>query len=39
MVAAQLLPDALRTSPPAPVAAALSVAAAAMIALQVLLLG
>ena len=39
MVAAQLLPDALRTSPPASVAAALSVAAAAMIALQVLLLG
>jgi zinc transporter, ZIP family len=39
MVAAQLLPDALRTSPPGPVAAALSIAAAAMIGLQLLLLG
>ena len=39
MVAAQLLPDALRTASPAPVAAATSAAAAAMIGLQVLLLG
>lgn len=39
MVAAQLLPDALRSSSPAPVAAAVSAAAAAMIGLQVLLLG
>jgi ZIP family zinc transporter len=39
MVAAQLIPDALHTSPPGPVAAALSIAAAAMIGLQLLLLG
>ena len=39
MVAAQLLPDALRTSSPIPVAAALSAAAAAMIGLQLVLLG
>jgi zinc transporter, ZIP family len=39
MVTAQLLPDALRTSSPASVAAALGAAAAAMIALQVALLG
>jgi zinc transporter, ZIP family len=39
MVAAQLLPDALRTSSPGSVAAAVAAAAAAMIALQVALLG
>jgi zinc transporter, ZIP family len=39
MVAAQLLPDALRTSSPGSVAAAVTTAAAAMIALQVALLG
>jgi zinc transporter, ZIP family len=39
MVAAQLLPDALRTSSPASVAAAGAAATAAMIALQVALLG
>jgi ZIP family zinc transporter len=39
MVAAQLLPDALRTSSPAFAAAALCIAAAAMIGLQVVLLG
>jgi zinc transporter, ZIP family len=39
MVAAQLLPDALRTSSPAPVAAAVGASAAAMLALQVALLG
>jgi ZIP family zinc transporter len=39
MVAAQLLPDALRTASPAPVAATTSAAAVAMIGLQVLLLG
>ena len=39
MVAAQLLPEALRTSSPASVAAAVGVTAAAMIALQIALLG
>jgi zinc transporter, ZIP family len=39
MVAAQLVPDALRTSSPASVAAAVAAATAAMIALQVALLG
>jgi zinc transporter ZupT len=39
MVAAQLLPDALRTTSPARVAAAASVATAAMVALQIVLLG
>ena len=39
MVAAQLLPDALRTSSRASVAAATGVSAAAMLALQVALLG
>ncbi len=38
MVVAQLLPDALRTTRPLPVAAAIAVSAAAMIALQVALL-
>jgi ZIP family zinc transporter len=38
MVGAQLLPDALRTAAPAQVAAAVGTSAAAMIALQVLLL-
>jgi zinc transporter, ZIP family len=39
MVAAQLVPDALRTSSPGSVAAAVTSAAAAMIALQLALLG
>jgi zinc transporter ZupT len=39
MVAAQLLPDALRTTRPLPVAAATAASAAAMIALQFALLG
>jgi zinc transporter, ZIP family len=39
MVGAQLLPDALRTSAPVPVAAATGASAVAMIGLQVLLLG
>lgn len=39
MVAAQLLPDALRTSSPAPVAVALTAAAATMVLLQLVLLG
>jgi zinc transporter ZupT len=39
MVAAQLLPDALRTTRPLPVAAATAASAAAMIALQLALLG
>ena len=39
MVAAQLVPDALRTSKPLPTAGALVVAAGAMIGLQVVLLG
>jgi hypothetical protein len=39
MVGAQLLPDALRTSAPVPVAVATSAATAAMIAIQVVLLG
>jgi zinc transporter, ZIP family len=38
MVAAQLLPDALRTASPAPVAVAAGAATAAMVALQVVLL-
>ena len=39
MVAAQLLPDALRTSAPAPVAVATTASTVAMIAIQVVLLG
>jgi zinc transporter, ZIP family len=39
MAAAQLIPDALRTSQPVPATAAASAAAAAMLALQVVLLG
>jgi zinc transporter ZupT len=39
MVAAQLLPDALRTASPASVAGAIAAAAAAMIGLQLVLLG
>jgi zinc transporter, ZIP family len=39
MVGAQLLPDALRTSAPMPVAVATSAATAAMIAIQIALLG
>lgn len=39
MVAAQLLPDALRSSSPVPVAAVTSTAAVAMIGLQIVLLG
>jgi hypothetical protein len=39
MVAAQLVPDALRTASPTSVAAALGAAAAAMIGLQLVLLG
>ena len=39
MVARQLLPDALRSASPVPVAGALTAAAAAMVVLQLVLLG
>jgi hypothetical protein len=39
MAAVQLLPDALRTSRPTPVAAATLASAAAMVVLQLVLLG